>query len=78
MADDYRSAGRSKRPHGPRPEASKKDGPGKDNRKCHLCKQEGHIAINCTEVYGAAETDPSGGVTTASAGPPVSVPCTAE
>ena len=58
MADDYRSARRRKRPDAPRPDTSKKDGPGKDNRKCHLCKQEGHIAANCTEK-AKQSTEPS-------------------
>ena len=47
MADDYRSARRRKHLDGP--DTPKKDRPGKDNRRCHICQQEGHIAANCKE-----------------------------
>ena len=49
MADDYRSARQRKRFDGPKSDTTKKDGPGKDNRRCHICQQEGHIAANCKE-----------------------------
>ena len=49
MADDYRSARRRKRFDGPKSDTTKKDGPEKDNRRCHICQQEGHIAANCKE-----------------------------
>ena len=49
MADDYRSARWRKCFDGPKSDTTKKDGPGKDNRRCHICQQEGHIAANCKE-----------------------------
>ena len=49
MADDYRSARRRKHFDGPKSDTLKKDGPIKDNRRCHICQQEGHIAANCKE-----------------------------
>ena len=49
MADDYRSARRHKHFDGPKSDTTKKDGPGKDNRRCHICQQEGHVAANCKE-----------------------------
>ncbi|CAI8037395.1 hypothetical protein GBAR_LOCUS20912, partial [Geodia barretti] len=30
-------------------DTTKKDGPRKDTRRCHICQQEGHIAANCKE-----------------------------
>ena len=47
MADDYRSARRHKRVDGSKSDLPRKNGPGRDSRKCHSCQQEGHIAAHC-------------------------------
>ena len=56
MADDYLSARTRKQPAQPKPDIEKKEVPGKETRRCHLCQQVGHIAANCRERQ-RSETD---------------------
>ena len=57
LADDFMSARRRKRFDQPKSEGKKKEGAGKETRRCHICQEEGHIAVNCKKNQHA-ETDP--------------------
>ncbi len=47
LAGDYTLARRCKQGDVLKLEARKKEGQGRDSRKCYLCGQEGHYAAHC-------------------------------
>ena len=47
LADDFMSARRRKRLDLPKSNGKKREGVSKETRRCHICQEEGHIAVNC-------------------------------